>query len=317
MKCSDFETVFGSSFYVAARPKVKLAAISVLSDYFENVRKHALLVRGLAIALITAINHGWDDLLSVSVVIGECPSPHQTMKINAILALSFVTLSASVNAEVLVEWNYNNLASGSSPKIASSVSSSVTASTLYSNGLQATLFSSGGVNNSKFTCYDLFDASYNYSVTNRTTLDSFAHTVSFDNLFKEGYTVTFSSVSLDTKRPDSGSPSTIQASIFWKDSAGQVQWATSGALAVGEATDWTHLNLAFTQSSAAFPSGAGLAGQAIHVEVYAAGANNSGAYFVDNVALNGTATAVIPEPSGALLVGCVGLIVLFRRRQIA
>ena len=240
-----------------------------------------------------------------------------TMKISALLATAFAVLTASANAEVLVEWSYNNLASGSSPRIASSINSNLTASALISSDLQVTLFSSGGTNNSKFTCYDLFDATYNYSVANRTSLDAYAHTVSFDTSFDLGTTGSFDSITLDAKRPDAGSPSIVQASIFWHDSAGKIQWATSGAVNVGAATDWTHLNLTFNQYSSAFPSDLTSSGMPIHVEVYAAGTGNEGAFFVDNVALNGSVTAAIPEPSGALLVGCIGMIALFRRRTQA
>ena len=110
----------------------------------------------------------------------------------------------------------------------------------------------------------------------------------------------------------------VQASIFWQDNLGDIQYVTTGPL--GPVADsavgvWNSSELFFTSGSAALPSGIDAAGRTLHVELYAWG-GNGGTVYADNVSLNGSCScAPVPEPGGALLLATSGLVFLVRRRR--
>ncbi len=106
----------------------------------------------------------------------------------------------------------------------------------------------------------------------------------------------------------------LQASIFWQDDYGVIQYRTSGPIALtGAVNTWNHLDFNFTSGSAPLPSGPAIANETFHVELYAFGASGSTLY-LDNVSLNGECCQV-PEPAGALLLGCSGFAFILRRRR--
>lgn len=239
------------------------------------------------------------------------------MKIKTTIA-AFVALTlqmSAARAEVLVQWSWENLTSASVDYAASLEVPCLNASSLSENNLSSTLFTSGGLNNSQFRCFDGWDSTNAYTVAGRTSLSAVAGTIAFDFATRPETTGSLSSLSLSLRRPDSvNSPTSVQASIFWEDALGQIQSATSGVLSIGAANTWTPLELVFSQFSAPLPIDHDFANQNFHVEVYAAGGNGGG-LFVDNLTLNGQCAACVPEPGTLLGLGCAALGLMLRRRS--
>jgi hypothetical protein len=228
----------------------------------------------------------------------------------SLIALALTLLSGSfAHAEVLIEWDWNNLTTSASPRVASTTTIGLNVGNMDQTAIDGVLFTNGGVADSNFICFDGWDQTSDYSL-NRTDLSPFQNTISFNFSTQPNTAWNFDSLSMSLQRPTSTSPTTVQASIFWQDTNGQIQSATSGALSIGPATDWTLVDFAFANATAQLPT----SGQNFHVEVYASG-GTSGPLFIDNVALNGCEHTVIPEPGSALLIGCIGLTILARRRS--
>jgi len=237
---------------------------------------------------------------------------HTMKKLLLTLAtLSALSVSAAAN-NILVEYNWNNLTNDSSANVPSYLSPCVTATTANLYGISDSFHSSGGVGNSKFRCFSGWDTTNQFSFS-RTNLNQFADTLAFDVTGKAGQIVEVTGISLDWNRPFSGSVNCLQASIFWVDSNGAVQYRTTGAQTLNGTNAWNALNLSFTSGSAALPTGLASVGEKYHVELYAWGCDGNILY-LDDIQLLGTC-APVPEPAGALLLGSAGFLALIRRRS--
>lgn len=216
-------------------------------------------------------------------------------------------------ANVLAFFDFNNVPSASSPNTVTYCAPCINAVTdLSLNGVSQSLHSFGGPDGSKFRCFAGWDKTYDYSFI-RPDLSQAVDTLAFDMIVDPQATALISSLSLDWKRPSVNSVNSIQASIFWEDSAGNVQYRTSGAVSLANIGSWNHLDMQFNSGSSAFPSNPLGAGETFHVELYAWGAEGSTLY-LDNISVNGQC-APIPEPTGALLLGAAGMMMLLRRRN--
>lgn len=237
-----------------------------------------------------------------------------TMKKLLLTLATLGTLSASAlaNGSVLVEYNWNNLTSDASANVPSFLSPCVTATNANLYGISDSFHASGGVGNSKFRCFSGWDKTNEFSFS-RTNLNQYADTLAFDVTGKAGQIVEVTGISLDWNRPFSDSVNCLQASIFWVDNNGAVQYRTTGAQTLSGTGAWNALNLSFTSGSAALPTGLGAVGEKYHVELYAWGANGNIIY-LDDIQLMGTC-APVPEPAGALLLGSAGFLALIRRRS--
>lgn len=216
-------------------------------------------------------------------------------------------------ANVLAFYDFNDLTSASSSNTVTYCAPCINAATDVSlNGLSQSLHFFGGPDGSKFRCFAGWDTSYDYSFI-RSDLSQEVDTLAFDVIVDPQATALISSLSLDWKRPSINSVDSLQASIFWEDSSGAVQYRTSGPVSLGNIGSWNSLDFQFNAGSSAFPTGASGAGGLYHVELYAWGAQG-GTLYLDNISLNGQC-APIPEPAGALLLGAAGMMVLLRRRS--
>ena len=232
---------------------------------------------------------------------------------------TFLTLLATAafavpaSASVLVKYDFNNIRSAASANVASFCAPCVSPSNLTLCSVTNSLHSTGGPDGSKFRCFAGWDAKYDYSFT-RNSLGQACDTIAFNTTFDSTSTGFVDSLSLDWRRPSTGSVNQIQASIFWQDDYGVIQYRTSGPIALtGTVNTWNHTDFNFNIGSAPLPSGPAIANETFHVELYAFGASGSTLY-LDNVSLNGECCQV-PEPAGALLLGCSGFAFILRRRR--
>jgi hypothetical protein len=139
------------------------------------------------------------------------------------------------------------------------------------------------------------------------------NTLSHDLFVRSGSIAEIAGVSFDWQRPGSTSANALQASIFWEDASGLIQYRTSGPVSLTGTGSWNRLDLDFTSGSSALPTGIDTSGKQFHIELYAWG-QDGGVLYLDNVVLKGVC-APIPEPSGAILIAAAGLALLLRRRH--
>jgi hypothetical protein len=233
----------------------------------------------------------------------------------AVVSLTGAAFAQVVNpyANVLAFYDFNNLANAGSPNTVAYCAPCINAATdLSLNGLSQSLHFFGGPDNSKFRCFAGWDTTYDYSFL-RSSLSQAPDTLAFDVVVDPQATALISSLSLDWKRPSINSVNSIQASIFWEDSSGGIQYRTSGPISLSNTGSWNSLDFQFNSGSCDFPTGVLGAGETYHIELYAWGAQG-GTLYLDNVSLNGQC-APIPEPAGALLIGTAGMVLLMRRRS--
>jgi hypothetical protein len=233
----------------------------------------------------------------------------------ASLLLAAALLGLPARADILVSYDFNQLATVNSPNTPSCVSPCIEASDLVACGLTSGLHSAGGFDGSAFRTFSGWDQTqYDPTVYfNRADLFQWPQTVSFTFETAADTVGSFTGFSVDVKRPYSYSPDSLMASIFWEDSNGTVQQRNSGPLDIGGATTWTNVSFLDTFGTASLPSGLDFGGETFRIELYAWG-GSGGALYLDNVNLMGDC-APIPEPSTALLLAIAGLVLVTRRRM--
>jgi len=213
-------------------------------------------------------------------------------------------------ANVLIKYDFNTLSKDWDSNTPAYCAPCVWTTDLSLNTLNQGLHY-GGADGTNFRCFEGWDSTYDYSLS-RTDLSQELRTLSYDVFVRDNMIAEISGVCLDWQRPGSSSVDSIQASIFWQDAGGAVQYRTSGPVALGEVGSWSTLNLDFSSGSSALPTGIDTSGRQFHVELYAWGQDGD-ALYLDNVVLKGVC-APIPEPNGAMLIAAAGLALLLRRR---
>jgi hypothetical protein len=180
--------------------------------------------------------------------------------------------------------------------------------------LHPTIFSSGGRDGSQFLCLDGWDAANQQSFS-RTSLDAADHTFSFDISFDSSFSGEISGLSFDWNRFAGNAPQKIQASIFWQDTNGGIQYRASDVFDLSGVGVWSTATLDFDAfGSLAIPTGPALGGGNFHMELYGFG-GSGGPLFLDNVTLHGD-IAPVPEPGGALLgLTAAAIFIALRRRK--
>lgn len=213
-------------------------------------------------------------------------------------------------ADILVLYDFNQLCENWDSNTPSYTSPCVCATDLSLNCLNQGLHD-GGVDGSKFRCFEGWDCAYDYTFC-RSDLSQAVNTLAYDVFVRQDVIASISGLCLDWSRPAASSADSIQASIFWEDCAGTVQYRTTGAVALDCLNSWNHLDLDFTSGSAELPVGEKTSGKQFHIELYAWGQSGD-ALLLDNIALKGEC-APIPEPGAALLIASAGILLLLRRR---
>lgn len=214
---------------------------------------------------------------------------------------------------VLVRYDFNQLSCDWDPNTPSFYAPCVCVTDLSLNCLSQGLLD-GGYDGSKFRSFAGWDCAYEYSFA-RTDFSSAARTLSYDVYVRADAIANISGVSFDWQRLGNSSVDAIQATIFWEDSAGAIQYLSSGPIALGGTGSWNSLQLDFPIDVTPLPTGIDTSGKQFHIEFYAWG-NSGDALLLDNVALTGVC-APIPEPGGAILIAAAGVALLFRRRARA
>lgn len=241
-----------------------------------------------------------------------------------LVALIFTTVTSS-HASVIAQWDWNNLKSGDEPNLASCYASCVKVTELGVSGLKQDFHDVGGVDGSAYRSFVGWGSEFTAEPHGRSDLSAAPGTLWFDVSFSSDFEGSISSFDFCFSQLDATSPREMQASIFWLNTDGKVEWASTGAFTAttipGMDTDFTCVSLPFVQYSSPIPSGAAIAGQTIHVEFQAWGgssdaipADANGALALDNITLSGVACAV-PEPGSAMLIAAVGFIAMLRRNR--
>lgn len=219
--------------------------------------------------------------------------------------------SASDSLEnVLIKYDFNTLAADWDSNVPAYCAPCVWTTDLSLNTLNQGLHT-GGPDGSKFRCFEGWDSAYDYSFS-RSDLGQEVNTLSYDVFVRTDAIAQITGICFDWQRPGTSSVNSIQASIFWEDPMGNIQYRTSGPVSLSSTGAWNSLGLAFDSGSSALPTGIDTAGGRFHIELYAWG-NNGDALYLDNVILKGDC-APIPEPGGAVLIAAAGLLFLLRRR---
>ncbi len=235
----------------------------------------------------------------------------------ALLSLGFAALTAcAAQAAPLAAFNFDNPAAPLDPSYVSPCC--VTVTDLYPCCFTQSFYPSGGVGNSGYVGLSGWDKTqYDPTVyMQRDSLYQWPKTVTTELNVASTSTVSNLGLSLDYNRANSGSPSFIQATIFWEDTAGIIQnWSTGPVNLVGQGS-WNSLTFNFLGGSAPLPTGLATSGETFLYELYAWGGDGStnGALYLDNVTITGDC-APIPEPGGAILVAAAGFAMLLRRRS--
>lgn len=258
--------------------------------------------------MIIAFGKNGDNQQSVKQSSNQ-PDPMNKAFLTLLAAAAF---SGPVSATVLVKYDFNNIPKAASPNVASYCAPCVTPSNITLCSISNSLHTTGGPDGSKFRCFAGWDKTYDYSLS-RTNLSQACDTIAFNTTFDSTSTGYIDSLSIDWRRPTTSSVDQIQASIFWQDDFGVTQYRTSGPISLIGVASWKHLDFSFGSGSAPLPAGPAIANETFHVELYAWGAGGSTLY-LDNVSLNGECCQV-PEPTGALLLGCSGFAFILRRRR--
>lgn len=227
-------------------------------------------------------------------------------------ALGAVVAGATLaQAQPLLSYDFNNLSSNDDPTIASFCAPCIDPTLLFPCDLTQSFYPAGGPDGTSFRGFSGWDQNPNFDL-NRSGLWQWPNTVAFDFTFDAASAGTIGSLSLDFLRTSTGSPTSIQAAIFWADGFGDIQHRVSDAASLTSLQSWDSLTLDWDNGSAALPDGVGLAGEDFHVELYAWGGESE--LYIDNLTLDG-ACAPIPEPGSALLIGAAGLVLLLRHRR--
>jgi hypothetical protein len=213
----------------------------------------------------------------------------------------------------LVLYDFNNVGSFVDPNRPAYCSPCISATDLCPNDLAQTLKFCGGPDGSRFRCFDGWEkTAANYSVL-RSDLSQAVNTLAFQVHVNPADQITLSSFGFDWMRTGAGSVDTIQASVFWKDANGAIQYNTTGPVGLTGTGTWNRLDFTSSYGSTDLISGLDTSGTTLYFEIFAYGADG-GELCLDNITLNGDC-APIPEPSGALLIGAAGVILLVRRRS--
>jgi hypothetical protein len=247
------------------------------------------------------------------------------MKIATLLLVVFATCVTSAQSSVIAQWDWNNLKDGHEPNLASCVAPGVQVTDLGVLGLKEDFHPTGGVDDSAFRSYVGWGSDFTAEPGGRTDLAPAHGTLWFDVSFSPLTEGEISSFDFCFSQLDAGSPRQMQASLFWLNTEGKVEWASTGAYTPtttpGVNTDFTCVSLPFIQYSSPIPSGAALAGQTVHVEFQAWGGSSDalskgapGALALENITLSGAAS-VVPEPGSAMLLASLGLLVMLRRHR--
>lgn len=255
------------------------------------------------------------SLLRISIVICAALMKTNILPITAALLMAVPVLApatvADPFADVLILYDFNQLNNDWDSNIPAYCAPCVYTTDLSLNTLDQGLHV-GGPDGSKFRCFEGWDSAYDYDF-GRTDLFQAVRSLSYDVFVRSNAIADIAGVSLDWKRPGGYSVDSLQASIFWEDSGGAIQYRTSGPIALSGTGTWNSLSLGFTSGSSLLPSGIDTSGKQFHVELYAWGGTGGGTLFLDNVVLNGDC-APIPEPGGAVLIAAAGIAFLLRRR---
>jgi hypothetical protein len=230
------------------------------------------------------------------------------------IVLAFLAASHAVRADFLIGYDLNHAPLPNHQFNPSVAMPGLFGDPISAKGLQPTLFSGGGADGSQFLCLDGWDSTNQFSFA-RTDLDAADHTFSFDISFDGSFSGEISGLSFDWNRFAGNAPQQLQASLFWQDSGGSIQYRASEVLDLAGVGTWSTSTLDFDAfGSLAIPSGTALGGSAFHVELYGFG-GSGGPLFLDNVTLHGSISPV-PEPGGSLLLLSSGLLWLVFRRRI-
>ena len=181
-----------------------------------------------------------------------------------------VLVSGSLRAQSLVGYDFGNVGTHEDRAAASYCAPCIEPSDLYACSLVQCLRYGGGPDGSNFRSYSGWDVSPNYD-TNRDGLWQWPYTLAFDVVFDAGANGSIGNLSLDWQRPDTGGPGSIQAAIFWKDGAGNVQHRISGAETLALTGTWNQLEFDWTDGSAALPDGSALGGGVVSRRVVCMG----------------------------------------------
>lgn len=240
-----------------------------------------------------------------------------SMKPKAIFAASLLLAAGVMDvsaddpfANVLIQYDFNTLTHDWDSNIPAYCAPCVWTTDLSLSNLNQGLHV-GGPDGSKFKCFEGWDTVYDYSFV-RTDLSPHAGTLSYNVFVRDQMMAEISGLSLDWKRPSSTTADAIQASIFWEDTSGDIQYRTTGPVDLIGTGAWNHLDLDFSSGSSLLPSGTDGSGRQFHVELYAWGQNGD-ALFLDNIILKGDC-APIPEPGGVVMIAAAALALILRRR---
>ncbi len=244
----------------------------------------------------------------------------------ALLLLTTLSASFSVaSGSVIARWDWDHLKQVDDPNLATCISPCVKVTELGYVDLKQGFHPMGGYKDSPFRSWTGWTEEFTATPEGRADLSPASGTLWFDVSFSPGFEGSISSFDFCFSQLDAGSPRQMQASIYWLNGEGKVEWATTGAYTAstlpGVDTGFTCVSLPFLQYSSPIPSGAGMAGQTIHVEFQAWGGSTdslppdaTGALALENITLSGVA-CVVPEPGSAILIAVVGFIALVRRHR--
>jgi len=237
----------------------------------------------------------------------------------AITILAALAFASVLRADDVLVYDFND--SYWSPIIPSQVANKVSNGMMRNLGLTAGHVDSGAKDGSGYNSLGGFDYANEYS-TSRVDLMRSSDAISFDFSVDPITTGSITGVSFDVQRPFDAplgdiSANTFQAAIFWKDANGVIQSGQSAAFTLA-GTEWTTVNLDFTNFSASLPSDLGSTDRYL-VEIYSYGGAGNNTVNMDNIALQGSfggvAPQVVPEPGSAVLMLSAGIVCLFFRRR--
>lgn len=248
-----------------------------------------------------------------------------TMKTLIAFAIA-VAAFPSAQASIIAQWDWNNLKGDKQPNTPSCVAPCVTTTDLGYQCLTEGFSATGGIWDSAYRTYSGWSEDFTASLNGRTDLSPANGTLWFDVTFDAEALGSIDSLDFCYRRIDAAAPSQMQASIFWQNDQGGVEWASTGEFSLGNTVnpsgDFTCFSLPFAHSSVGLPSGADLAGKTFHVEFHAWGEvpdclpkDANGTLAVENLTLSGAAVCAIPEPGSALLIAAIGLVTMLRRHR--
>lgn len=242
-----------------------------------------------------------------------------------IALVAVATVLPSVKASVITQWDWNNLKGDKDPNTPSCVSPCVCTTDLNYQCLTQGFSATGGLDDSAYRVYSGWSADFSASLTGRTDLSPANGTLWFDVTFGTEANGSIDSFDFCYRQLDAAAPRQMQASLFWQNDQGGVEWASTGEYDLGKArcagSDFSCFSLPFAHSSTEMPSGTDLAGRTFHVEFQAWGGakdcvpkDATGALAMEKITLSG-AVCAIPEPGSALMIAAIGLMAMLRRHR--